>query len=255
MNSGKRISIGRNVFAQLISEVNGLCPLCSQPLIVFGAKGITNLSQAAHIYPHSPTKVEKAALKNVPLLSSDIESPENLIMLCHNCHHQFDHPRTTDEYMQLYHLKSQILKRHQAQQFYQKHDIESDILSILNSISVVDVETNTQKLSYNVMTVTEKMSKGSSYYIQQLVKRNVRDYYIPIREALVQLEMDSPGKSELIAKEISVFYTELKTQGFDQDQIYYSIIDWLDHKTKGQFTLLIPYLAAYYIQNCEVFSP
>ncbi len=94
MGQESRIKPGRNQFARLISEVDGLCPLCQEELIVSRNGSTTNLSQAAHIYPHSPTTSEKELLKNVPRLSNDPESIENLIMLCPNCHHKFDNPRT-----------------------------------------------------------------------------------------------------------------------------------------------------------------
>ena len=84
MGQEKRIRPSRNQFAKLISEVDGLCPLCQEELIVSRNGSTTNLSQAAHIYPHSPTVSEEELLKNVPKLSDDPESADNLIMLCHN---------------------------------------------------------------------------------------------------------------------------------------------------------------------------
>ena len=93
MGQESRIKPSRNQFAKLISEVDSLCPLCQEELIVLRNGSTTNLSQAAHIYPHSPTTSEKELLKNVPRLSSDPESVDNLIMLCHNCHHKFDNQR------------------------------------------------------------------------------------------------------------------------------------------------------------------
>ena len=144
----------------LISEVDGLCPLCQEELIVFRNGQTTNLSQAAHIYPHSPTASEKELLKNVPRLSNDPESVENLIMLCPNCHHKFDNPRTVEDYMTLYKLKKQLVNWNMAREYYKKHSLEDDLVSLLGSIEAVDVEVNHQQLSYDVMTVREKMSKG-----------------------------------------------------------------------------------------------
>lgn len=254
MGQESRIKPNRNQFAKLISEVDGLCPLCQEELIVSRNGSTTNLSQAAHIYPHSPTTAERELLKNVPMLSSDPESIDNLIMLCHNCHHKFDNPRTVPDYMTLYNLKKKLINWNRAREYYKKHSLEDDLVSLLGSIENVDVEANHQQLSYKVMTVRKKMSRGASKSIIQQVIRDVRDYYLPIRAALVQMEHDAPGKSDLIAKQISLFYSELNQKSLSQDEIYQVICDWLDRKTYQQYTSLIPIITAYYIQNCEVFS-
>lgn len=254
MSQQNRFRPGKYETAELISEVNGLCPMCLERLVTFSDGNRTNLCEAAHIYPHSPTKEEEYLLRGVPRLSEDPESIDNLIMLCPSCHHKFDNPRTLDGYMHLYRLKQQLLRQNSAKRYYKDHSIETDVISLLNYLETIDISTDLRKLSYSVMTVKDKMSKGASLGIQNVVIQNVRDYYIPIREALTQLEHDTPGKSDLIAKEISLFYSKLKSEGYSQDEIYYTIVDWLDKRTAQQFKILTPVLVAYYVQNCEVFT-
>lgn len=254
MRQEGRIQLSRNQFAKLISEVDSLCPLCQENLIVARNGRTTNLSQAAHIYPHSPTDSEKELLKNVPRLSDNPESVENLIMLCPNCHYKFDNPRTIADYMTLYNLKKRLTNWNTVREYYGKHSLEADLVSLLGSIETIDVETNSQRLSYKVMTVRDKMSKDASMSTVQRVIRDVRDYYLPIQEALVQLEHDVPGKSDLIAKQVSLFYSELRQKNLSQDEIYQVICDWFNRKTCQQYTMLTPLITAYYIQNCEVFS-
>lgn len=254
MSQKGRIQLSKNQFAKLISEVDNLCPLCQESLIAVRNGQTTNLSQAAHIYPHSPTDSEKELLKNVPRLSNNPESIENLIMLCPNCHYKFDNPRTTADYMTLYNLKKHLTNLNIVRDYYKKHSLEADLMSLLENIETIDVETNSQQLSYKAMTVRDKMSKGASKSTVQRVIRDVRDYYLPIQEALVQLEHDAPGKSDLIAKQVSLFYSELRQKNLSQDEIYYMICDWFDRKTCQQYTILTSLITAYYIQNCEVFS-
>ena len=254
MSQECRIQLSRNRFAKLISEVDSLCPLCQEDLIVMRNGQTTNLSQAAHIYPHSPTDSEKELLKDVPKLSDDPESVENLIMLCPNCHHKFDNPRTKSDYMTLYNLKKRLINRNMAREYYRKHSLEADLVSLFGSVETIDVETNPRQLSYKVMTVRNKMSKGASNSTVQRIIRDVRDYFLPIQEALAQLEHDAPGKSDLIAKQVSLFYSELKQKKLSQDEIYQIICDWFDRKTCQQYTILTPLITAYYIQDCEVFS-
>ena len=255
MPKNERIKLNKYQFAELISEVDGLCPICTEELLILdkGNQQVA-LSQAAHIYPHSPSNEEQELLEGVPKLSENDESIENLIMLCPNCHYKFDHPRTRAGYMEMFKLKQQLIKRRKAKEHYQKHNIEQDIIEILQGICEIDIINDTRKLSYQALTVNTKMSVDASPAVKNIVTRDARDYYLPIRDALVQLEEDAPGKSELIAKEIALFYHELKTKGFSQDEIYYAINDWIDAKTYRQYTFLTPFITAFYIQNCEVFS-
>ena len=98
------------------------------------------------------------------------------------------------------------------------------------------------------------MGGKASNAVKNIVIRDVRDYYVPIKEALLQLEYDFPGKSDLIAKEFSLFYSELLSQKLSPDDIYYAVNDWLDSKTQYQYKLATPFITAFYIQDCEVFS-
>ena len=254
MDKKSRIHLNKYQFAELIAEVDGLCPLCSQELLTLKGSGQAALAQAAHIYPHSPSKEEQMLLDGLPKLTSNDESIENLIMLCPNCHYKFDHPRTRKGYMQLFKLKQQLLKRKAAQAYYHKHSLESDIVSVLENICHINAGVDQRKLSYNAITVERKMGGKASDAVKNIVIRDVRDYYVPIKEALLQLECDFPGKSDLIAKEFSLFYSELLTQKISPDDIYYAVNDWLDSKTQYQYKLATPFITAFYIQDCEVFS-
>lgn len=82
MSQEGRIHLSKNQFAKLISEVDNLCPLCQENLIVMRNGQTTNLSQAAHIYPHSPTDSEKELLKDVPRLSANPESAADSSQQC-----------------------------------------------------------------------------------------------------------------------------------------------------------------------------
>jgi len=99
-----RIRLNKYQFADLIDEVDGMCPLCAKELLIrkSGNPYSSTLAEAAHIYPHSPSAQEKITLSGVPRLSDNDESLDNLLMLCPTCHHEFDHPRTREEYLRLY---------------------------------------------------------------------------------------------------------------------------------------------------------
>lgn len=241
-------------FAVLASEVDGMCPLCGEKLINLNISRQSALSQAAHIYPHSPSDAEIELLKDLPKLSDDPESVKNLILLCPTCHDKFDNPRTAEGYMQLYNLKKKLHIRESAREHYKKFPMEEDLVSLFQKIGNINLSEESPRLSYKAIAVEEKMCRGASNAIKTIVKRDIRDYYLPIKEALVQIEYTSPGISDLIAKEVSLFYTNLKKNNYSQDEIYFAINEWLDKKTKLEFSLVTPFVTAFYVQNCEVFS-
>ena len=156
--------------------------------------------------------------------------------------------------MKMYYLKQRLQRRESARNYYKNHSLEDDLIAVFEHLGSVDIETDNRKLSYKVITVRNKMEKGASNAIMQMVIRDVRDFYLPIQEALIQIEHDKPGKSTLIAQEVSLFYTHLKSMGYSKDEIYYAISDWLDVKTNRQCPNLTPIITAFYIQDCEVFS-
>ncbi|MBC8831188.1 HNH endonuclease, partial [Escherichia coli] len=70
---------------------------------------IQTLFEVAHIYPANPKSDESELLKDVPRLSEDVNSIENLIVVCRDCHKKFDHPRITEDYYRWYDLKKELM--------------------------------------------------------------------------------------------------------------------------------------------------
>jgi len=254
MEKSNRIRLSKYQFAQLFEEVNCLCPLCSEELLIQKGDKQTALAEAAHVYPHSPSDAELEDLKDVPKLSENVESIENLIMLCPTCHTKFDKPRTRDDYIQIYRIKKLFTTRRRAREHYSKHDLESELIEALKAIAELNPINNLQVLSYDAIVVEKKMNRGASKGLINAVTRDVRDFYLAIKNVLLQLERDKPGISDMIAKEVGLFYSRLLLLKYSQDDIYYAIIDWIDTKTLHQFTFASPFITAFYIQNCEVFS-
>lgn len=94
----------------LLSQVSNRCPLCDGSL--FYKKKLRHFKsyELAHIYPLNPSPTEITELAGLPLLSSDVNDPDNIVPLCLNCHGQYDKPRTAGEYSRLYQIKSEALQ-------------------------------------------------------------------------------------------------------------------------------------------------
>ncbi|HGJ4156761.1 TPA: HNH endonuclease signature motif containing protein [Salmonella enterica subsp. enterica serovar Grumpensis] len=104
----ERKNINHNTHIVLYDEVSGLCPKCFKPLMVQNGKRKIKLYEVAHIYPFSPREEEKELLKDEQLLCDDVDSEDNLIALCRDCHKLFDNPRTIEGYREMYAIKKQL---------------------------------------------------------------------------------------------------------------------------------------------------
>lgn len=95
---------------ELLDECGGLCPLCGEPLVGNKNGRRLKLYDVAHIYPHSPTEEQLEELKGIPA-PDDVESLDNLILLCQKNHKRQDFHVTRDEYLRLYMKNNSLSQR------------------------------------------------------------------------------------------------------------------------------------------------
>ena len=121
---------------ELLDECGGLCPLCGEPLIGTKNGRCMKLYHVAHIYPHSPTAEQLEVLKDVPA-PDDVESLDNLILLCLKNHKIQDFCTTRDEYLLLYLKKQQLAAAYRAKQESACIGLEPELKSVLERLLVV----------------------------------------------------------------------------------------------------------------------
>ena len=250
----RRIKLTDNRFAVCYEEVDGLCPLCSKFLTDDTSGEIVKRNQGAHIYPHSPTDLEQDLLKDVPRLSESPEHLDNIILLCSNCHDEFDKPRTVENYMRLYNIKKQIIKNRNAKKYYFKHTIEDEIFTILKVLHEIDIFSDVEKLSYNALKIKSKANKTMSHAILRIIENNVVEYYSIIDSCLKEIERDNSGITDLMASSIKRCYRQYAQLQYNQDEVFEYMSDWLDNKTQHIYPHTTQILISYYVQKCEVFS-
>jgi len=247
----KRKKYTENQYILLYNEVDGLCPICGNPLMYEKESKLYRRVNLAHIYPHSPTEAEKELLKNVEKLSDDLEDIKNIIWLCPNCHEHFDKPRTLKGYNNLLDIKKRILQEKDIKDIFYNYKIEDDIKKILNFLTTDDVSSNTE-LSYDPKVIDNKLKNTILSITKRKIEYNVSEYFHIIRYELQNLDAITPNKATKIATQIKSFYLEVAEKTPIQETAYNGLIDWLHSKTninKDASEIII----SYFIQNCEVF--
>lgn len=242
---------------RLYAEVGGLCPKCTQPLLYEKSGGIYKNLEVAHIYPHSPRPDEKRLLEGLARLSADPEHLDNLIPLCPSCHSHFDKPRTREEYVELVNLKAQRVAERRKRESWKEYSLRAEELaSIIRALS--DFEPAGQltfdELRYNPQTLEEKLNATMARPVRRNIQHHVQDYFSVIKRAFIRLEEVRPGKGAVIAQQVRTYFLVAASDSVNQTEIYRDIASWLEIKIPSCSIEVAEILAAFFIQNCEVFE-
>ena len=175
-------------------------------------------------------------------------------MLCQRCHHIFDHPRTVEEYKDLYSIKINLIQKNKIKDTYALFNIEDEIRDVLRRLNDVDFnEINTLDIKYDVKRVDEKANASMPSLIKRQIKNDVADYFVFIKGVFSEIDKETPDKFDTVALEMKLFYTKCKQITINQEIIYERIVDWLYNKTGKNSKKACEIITAFFIQDCEVF--
>ena len=239
----------------LTTQVEGCCPLCGTALF-YKKKGRTyRYYELAYIFPLNPKPAEVEELKDVELLSADRNDLDNQIPLCTGCHTRFDKPRTRAEYEELFRVKRGLIERARQRALMREYPIEEGIHQIVVSLGNVRFEESAEEdLTLDPQTVDAKCSAAVPELIIRKIKRNVTDYYPYVKREFRVLEEEYPTKSQLIYSQVRTFYLKQKSLGLPKQEIYQNVVTWFRTVTKTDMIEAPEVIAAFFVQNCEVFD-
>lgn len=254
--NNKRNQPGVNAQYLLFAQVNGICPLCAEPLL-YSKAGSTQYRknyELAHIYPLNPSNEEEELLQNEPRLSQDVNDLDNFIPICLKCHNRFDNPRSVSEYRQLFTLKKKLIAEEQSKNMFSQYSITEEIQSIILALTQSDLDDSTEKLDFTALRIDQKLEKEFNPIIKRHIVSDVTDFYPLIRRLFTDIERNTPGKFDLIATNIHAFYLQLKVNTNTQETIYNEMAKWMQSKTPNASLDACKVVIAFFIQNCEVFE-
>ncbi len=250
MNPRKKCTENEKII--LFDEVDGLCPLCTIPLMYEKAEELNKRINLAHIYPHSPTEEEKKILAGVEQLSTDSEDIKNIIWLCPNCHEKFDKPRTLTGYNHLLNIKKELLKNRKIKEEFYSYNIEEEIKQILRILANEYIEDSLIILEYDPTVIDKKTNTTLNPLTKRKIKRHVSEFFNIIKQEFKNIDSINVSKAEQIAIQIKSFYLKALENDTNQENIYRYLVDWLHKKTNVEEEAS-SIIISYFIQNCEVF--
>lgn len=239
----------------LAAQVGSYCPLCGDALFNKKRSGVFKNYELAHVYPLNPSNKEKGELNGVPRLATDVNDPANIIALCPSCHGKFDKPRTREEYLELYELKKKLLDRDGQRALFSEYPLEQELRRVIGTLNTVTFENQPDtELVLEAKSVEAKFDDTLPGPTRRKIRNAVVDYYQHIRGEFRRLELDSPMASEVIYGQVKSFYKKQKSLGLDQPQIFSNVVGWIHLHAAPKIDEAAEILAAYFVQNCEVFE-
>lgn len=237
----------------LTTQVDGVCPRCGRHL--FYKKKGTNHKQfdLAHIYPLNPSDEEVAELDGAPRLAMDPNDPDNIIPLCTICHTVFDKPRTRAEYDELFAKKKYALERIRQRELRTLYPLEAEIRQVIQRLDEIEAPLSAATLAYEPQRLDEKFDDTLPYPTRHKIRTGVRDYFSFVKDLFLELEKESPAASERIATQVKSFYLKQEGLGLSQGAIYHNVVQWLQQKAEAGSRDATEVVAAFFVQNCEVF--
>ena len=114
----------------------------------------------------------------------------------------------------------------------------------LKPITKVIMRANTQE---------KKIAPSNQLLIMKIESMVVRSYHF-IREQLQILEAQNDVDFDVLAMQVRMCYLKLKKAGLSQEDIFNRICEWIMGKTGTNNRLECEVVAAFFVQNCEVFD-
>jgi len=240
----------------LLFEVNEMCPLCGNKLLIKKVKNTINLFEMAHIYPHSPSDYELELLKNEERLSEDADDIENLILLCSSCHTKHDKYTTVGEYRKLLKIKKQVTIERKCRELYRDYTIDKEINSVVTLLAKSCLKDNKAqaKLEMSALRVDEKTDNTLDFITKTTIEGYIRIFFPQIKNKFIELEANEEGTFEVIAMQVKVFYLNVKKVNKNQTIIFEQIVEWIFQRTGRESKIACMIIASFFVQNCEVFS-
>jgi len=234
---------------RLFGEVGGLCPVCGKSLLVEKNGRQVSLYERAHVYPHRPTPQQVATLAGLTP-PAEIESIDNLILLCKDCHKKYDTFTTVDDYLAMYELKRKHKALYETKSELAKVEVEADLLKVLKDLESMDAD-ELCELRMDPLPIKKKLEVG---VFRNKIIQLATQHYNYLRGQFQSMDARRAGRFNVVATQIKL--AGLKAQSDEQssrEDIFNGLVNWLFSKTCASRTAC-EVVIAYFIQDCEVFN-
>lgn len=236
-----------------LREVGYHCPLCGKELQSRKqSKPGHKQFQIAHIYPNSPTIQQYIVLHELERLGKNSEDFENKIALCHLCHSRQDYHTTKEDYEVLLSIKKKYLEQNALHDAVDEMYLERELKFIVEQICKIPFS-ELAILNMNPVRVADKFEDGDALILSKITGY-VTQYYTFIRDLFRERDGKNGFVFNSLCFEVKSAYIKMDFLSKDKATIFNQMSEWINRKTMSTNQIACEAIAAFFVQNCEVFN-
>lgn len=176
---------------------------------------------------------------------------ENIIAVCHDCFQKYTLSHTKAEEKSLKGIKKLQTDSRSTRQTLDDIAISKGIELVIENLSNAK-PTELKELTYDPVSVSEKINEDNSFFLVNEVKSNVARYYKYIEKTMQNLAVRNIYSDDLIRAQIKESYKQLADKKRNPEQIYSELSERIRRITKQDIRFCY-IVVSYFIQSCEVF--
>lgn len=176
---------------------------------------------------------------------------ENLIAVCHDCFQKYTLSHTKTEQNNLKAIKKLQTDARITRQTLDDIAINKGIELVIENLSKAK-PSDIKKLTYDPVSISEKIDENKNYFLVNDIKSNVVRYYPYIENTMKNLAMRNVYSDDLIRAQIKESYLQLAKKKLSPEQVFNELAERIRRITKQDIRFCY-IVVSYFVQSCEVF--
>lgn len=187
----------------------------------------------------------------VPIDPSKNLEPYNIAALCPRCAINYREAANKKIQKEMLIVKKQLNTNLQITDAISSTEIGKDLTRVIAGLKRYKSTDMKASITYDVVTVSEKIDEVNEYILYTQVQNAVSTYYPIVHSILQDLETSGEIDSEQLRHDIKGDY--LKIRHRPRPEIFDSIVKNMVRATKADI-LHCAIIAAYFVQSCDIFT-
>lgn len=206
-----------------------------------------------HLQTITPQNQTAADYEIIPIEESKGVKYENLIAVCHDCFQKYTLSHTKAEKKSLKAIKKLQMDARSTRQTLDDIAISKGIELVIENLSNAK-PSELKDLTYDPVSVSEKIDEDNCYFLVNDIKNNVARYYNYIEKTMRNLSMKNVYSDDLIRAQMKESYKQLASNHtLTPEQIFSELSKRIQRITKQDIRFCY-IVVSYFVQSCEVFN-
>ena len=206
-----------------------------------------------HLQTITPQNQTAADYEIIPIEESKGVKYENLIAVCHDCFQKYTLSHTKAEKKSLKAIKKLQMDARSTRQTLDDIAISKGIELVIENLSNAK-PSELKDLTYDPVSVSEKIDEDNCYFLVNDTKNNVARYYNYIEKTMRNLSMKNVYSDDLIRAQMKESYKQLASNHtLTPEQIFSELSKRIQRITKQDIRFCY-IVVSYFVQSCEVFN-